>query len=423
MIRAVLAAVLLAASLLAQQEMSAEEQEHLRQVLAESSSSAVDLIHALETHLAKYPDSPKKHDLDRAILKAAIQANDAGRIATYGERVLKQEPDDVTILDPVSKALVLSRVEDKMKSGLEWSKKYEAAVRGLMRELAGETADRGRRKDELDRMLGNALLYEAIASGLLGDQKAGAEAARKSFEAYPAADPALELGRRLAALGKVDEAIRAYAGAFTIPDSRATDADRVEIRRRLGELYQKAKGSEAGLGDVVLQAFDRNTALLAERRLALKQFDPNHGVTNPMEFTLNSVKGEKLPLSTLSGKVVVMDFWATWCGPCRVQHPLYDQVKQRFASNQNVVFLAIDTDEDRGMVKPFVEEQGWTHAVYYESGLARTLRVSSIPTTIVFGRSGAVVTRMNGFDPESFVDVLTDRIKEALAGDPGKGGQ
>jgi thiol-disulfide isomerase/thioredoxin len=414
MIRGLLAALLLAASVLAQQEMSSEEQDHLRQVLAEGSSSAVDLIHALETHLAKYPGSPRKHDIDRAILKAAIQIKDSGRVATYGERVLKQEPDDVTLLDPVSKALVLSGVADRVKSGLEWSKKYEVAVRALTGELSGETADRGRRKDELDRMLGHALLYQAIADGVLGDQKAGAEAARKSFEAYPAADPALELGRRLAALGKPEEAIRAYADAFTIPDAQATEGDRVEIRRRLGELYQKTKGSEAGLGDVVLQAFDRNTALLAERRLALKQFDPNHGVTNPMEFTLNSVKGDKLPLSSLNGKVVVMDFWATWCGPCRVQHPLYDQVKQRFAWNRSVLFLAIATDEDRSVVQPFVEEQGWTHAVYYDDGLARALRVSSIPTTIVFGKNGAVVTRMNGFNPESFVDVLTDRITEAL---------
>lgn len=426
MIRALMAVLLLAACLLAQapeREMSAEEQQHLQQVLSEGSSSAVELIRALETHLAKYPDSPKKHDIDRAVLKSAIQAKDNARIAKYGERVLKIEPRDVTILDPVAKALVLSGVENRVTSGLEWARKYEMVVHGLMKEQSGDAAYRGWRKDELDRMLGNALLYEAIASGVLGDREGAADAARRSFAAYPSVDPALELGRRLAALGKSAEAIRAYAGAFTVPDSRATDADRLEIRRRLGELYQKVNGSEAGLGDVVLQAYDRNTALLAERRMALKQFDPNLGLTNPLEFTLNAIDGSKLPLSTLNGSVVVMDFWATWCGPCRAQHPLYDEVKRRFAGNRDVVFLAIDTDEDRALVKPFVEQQGWKHPVYYEDGLARALRVASIPTTVVFGRNGTVVSRMNGFNPENFVEVLTGRIREALAAEPGTGSE
>lgn len=416
----ILLIMVLAGAVFAQQDLSEAEQQHLRQVLAESSTSAVDLIHALETHLAKYPDSPKKGEIEKGILKAAIQSSDAQRIAEYGERVLKQEPEDMATLDPVCKALVLNGSEQKVKAGLEWARRYEALVRRAVREMPAEAPDRGRQKDDADRFLSHALLYQAIANGVLGEPKTAAELARKSFDIYPAVDPALEMARRLTVLSKVDEAIRAYADAFTIADSRATDADRVEIRRRLGELYQRAKGSEAGLGDVVLQAYDRNAALVAQRRLALKLFDPNLGVTNPMEFTLTAVSGEKLALSSLHGKVVVMDFWATWCGPCRVQHPLYEQVKQRFTSNKGVVFLAIATDEDRALVKPFVAEQNWKNAVYYEDGLARALRVTSIPTTVVFGKDGAVVSRMNGFNPDSFVEVLSDRIKQSLG--PATGG-
>jgi thiol-disulfide isomerase/thioredoxin len=423
MIRYLAIAILLSFALWAQQEMPEEEQQHLRQVLTEGSTSAVDLIHALETHLAKYPQSPKKNDIEQGILKAAIESNDAKRIASYGELVLKRHSDDLSILDPVCKALVLSRNEDQVKGGLEWSKRYEALVRTALKEMPADAADRGRQKDDADRMLSHALLYQAIGSGVLGNAKSAAELARKSFETFPSVDPALELARRLTVLAKADDAIRAYADAFTIADAHATDADRVEIRRRLGELYQKAKGSEAGLGDVVLQAYDRNSALLAERRLALKQYDPNLGVSNPMEFTLNAASGEKLALSSLNGKVVVMDFWATWCGPCRVQHPLYEKVKERFVSNKDVVFLAIATDEDRSLVKPFVQERGWKNAVYYEDGLARTLRVSSIPTTVVFGRNGSVVSRMNGFNPDSFVDTLTERIQEALGAGSAKDSQ
>jgi thiol-disulfide isomerase/thioredoxin len=109
-----------------------------------------------------------------------------------------------------------------------------------------------------------------------------------------------------------------------------------------------------------------------------------------------------------------LDFWATWCGPCRIQHPLYDQVKKRFAKDPSVVFLAISTDEERDLVKPFLESQKWSTRVYFEDGLSLALRISSIPTTILLDRRGGISTRMNGFDPDSFVETLTARIDEAL---------
>ena len=133
-----------------------------------------------------------------------------------------------------------------------------------------------------------------------------------------------------------------------------------------------------------------------------------------MEFTLPGLDGAPLKLADLKGKVVVMDFWATWCGPCRTQHPLYEQVKQRFASRKDVVFLAISTDDDPGLVKPFLEANRWSKTVYFEGGLAGFLRVTSIPTTVIVNREGKVVSRMNGFLPERFVDMLTERIREAL---------
>ena len=75
-----------------------------------------------------------------------------------------------------------------------------------------------------------------------------------------------------------------------------------------------------------------------------------------------------------------MDFWATWCGPCRVQHPLYEEVKSKFAGNDDVVFLAINTDEDLAACKPFLESNKWdTKNVYFEDGLSNLLQVGSIP--------------------------------------------
>lgn len=113
--------------------------------------------------------------------------------------------------------------------------------------------------------------------------------------------------------------------------------------------------------------------------------------------------------------LTIVDFWATWCGPCRVQHPLYDEVKKRFAGRNDVVFLAISTDEDKSLVEPFLEKQKWNKAVYFEDGLSSVLKVNSIPTTVIFNKRGEVASRMNGFVPERFVDMLTGRIQQILA--------
>lgn len=412
--RPILAAAFLILPVFAQDQLSAREQEDLRRVLSDGSGSATDLIRSLESHLAKYPDSPKKEDIERALAKAAIQANDTHRILLYGQRVLERQAGDLSILEPVCRALAGDRTAESAKKALEWSRKYEDLVRGLMKQEFPAGPDRAKRKEELDQMLGRALLYEAIAAGTLGDLKASAELARKSFEAYPSSEPAAQLGKSLSQAGKLDEAVRAYADAFTVADPRVTDAVRATIRLRMGETYQRAKGTEKGLGDIVLEAYDRNAALMAQRRLALKQLDPNLDIANPMQFTLSGLNGDKLELASLAGKVIVMDFWATWCAPCRAQHPLYEELRKKFAARPEVVFLSINTDEDRAAVKSFVDEQNWSQQVYFEDGLSSNLRVSAIPTTIIFGRNGEIITRMNGFDPSTFVDIVSGRINDAL---------
>jgi thioredoxin-related protein len=65
-------------------------------------------------------------------------------------------------------------------------------------------------------------------------------------------------------------------------------------------------------------------------------------------------------------------------------------------------------------VKPFLEAQKWTQKVYFDDGLQNLLQVSSIPTTVIFGKKGELVDRMNGFLPDRFVDMLTERIDAAL---------
>jgi thiol-disulfide isomerase/thioredoxin len=262
--------------------------------------------------------------------------------------------------------------------------------------------------------MGRALTFQARATGNLGKLDEALALARRAYATYPNAESAREIARWLARSGNEEEAVRHLADAFTIVDTRSTQSDRARDRARMGELYRKVHGFEKGLGDLVLEAYDRTAALLAARRDDLREKDPNAGLTDPMEFTLSSMSGGKLSLASLRGKVIVFDFWATWCGPCRAQHPLYEEVKQRFKNNPDVMFLSVNTDEDRELVAPFLKENGWKVQVHFEDGLSRALQISSIPTTIIIGKGGEIYSRLNGFLPDRFADMLTERIRGAL---------
>jgi thiol-disulfide isomerase/thioredoxin/Flp pilus assembly protein TadD len=412
----VLIAVLLAAALaaFAQSGLSDAEQQHLRESLGRATNSPQDIMRALEQHLQQFPNSPKRPEIERALVKAAIETHDDRRIVLYGERVLSREPDDVQVLDQTSRALVRSGDAESAGRALKYAQHYEQVIAAAETDKSVSGAEQAKRRDTLDNSTGRALLLQAQAQAALGNLEEAVKLARRAFDVYPGASTAGEMGRWLIKLGRFEDAARAYADAFTVSDPKISDLERAGYRRRLGEAYTKWKGSEAGLGDLVLQAYDRNLAKTTERLIALKKFDPNLGVTNPMEFTITGVNGDKLQLSSLAGKVIVLDFWATWCGPCRIQHPLYEQVKKKFKGRDDLVFLAIDTDEERDLVKPFLDANKWQSNVYFEDGLGQALRVSSIPTTIIFDKRGNLAGRMNGFDPDQFVTMLSDRIEEAL---------
>lgn len=410
-------ALALAALTLTAQELSQAEQESLTQALGEAGNSSVEFTRALENHLKRFPNSPKKADLERALVKAAIDINDDRRVIQYGESVLVREPDNLQVLEHVTTALLRTGDATSAERALLHARHFEQLIEAAHKSdklVPGSGREEAKRKDDADRGRARGRLLEARAQGLVGHTDEAIQLAESSYAAFPSVEAAREAARWLSAGGKDKEAVQYLADAFTIAGLKSADPDGTSDRARMGELYRKLNGSETGLGDVILNAYDNTATLLAARRAELRELDPNAQTKDPMRFTLSGLDGEKLKLSSLLGKVVVLDFWATWCAPCRVQHPLYDQVKSRFKDTGEVVFLSIDTDEDHTLVKPFLESQKWSQKVYFEDGLQSLLQVSSIPTTIIYGKKGELVSRMAGFLPDRFVDMLTDRIDEAL---------
>ncbi len=400
-------------------EATPAEKHELAEAIKEANTSGYDLTRALETHLRKYPQTPLRADMYSLLAKAAVEIRDDARIIRYGEPALAATPNDVTLLDRVSRALLDAGGKENATRALGYAKRFEDYV---IRVPVPAGYDAVKNQEDHDQALARALLYQSRANRMLGDYDNARRTAALAYIAYPDAQSARAWSEALELQGKHQEAIERLADAFTIADPQSPGDDRAGDRKRLGELYGKLHdGSEKGLGDEVLAAYDRTSATMAKRAGELRKLDPNIGVTDPMNFTLTALDGGKLELKSLRGKVVIFDFWATWCVPCRAQHPLYEELKTRFHDRSDVVFLSIDTDEDHELVAPFLEAQHWSaSSVYFDNGLVRMLTVSTIPTTIIADKQGRIMSRMNGFNGDKFVGEIAGRIQAAL-GEPAGG--
>lgn len=389
-----------------------EQQQDLQRAVNEAGASPIDLTRVLEEFLKKYPNAAQMKEIERALAKAAIDNRDDRRTVQYGERVLSSTPDDMLVLDRVARAELTVGGKDNAERAFAHARRFQEIVEKLP-ESAGLGA--AKRVEERDRGIARALLYQARAKSAMGDFNEASKLAALSFSKYACEESAREWGIALASAGYDEQAAMHFADALMIPDPRALDPDRALDRRRLGEVYRKKHDSDKGLGDLLLEAYDRTAKLVEERQKRLNGLDPNANVTDPMGFTISGLDGQKLKLDSLKGKVVILDFWATWCGPCRVQHPMYDQVQQRFKDKGDVVLLSIDTDEDHSIVSGFLDQQKWSKGqVYFEDGLQKLLQVTDIPTTMVFDKQGRMASRMNGFLPDRFIEQLSERIESAL---------
>ena len=122
----------------------------------------------------------------------------------------------------------------------------------------------------------------------------------------------------------------------------------------------------------------------------LEQDDQHRADAN---FTLTDLNGNSWTLKSLHGKVVVVNFWATWCPPCRKELPDLETLSQRF-KDQGLVVLAI-SDEDAAKVKPFVEQHNLTYPVLLDPGdkVEKEFDIEGIPKTFVYDREGKLVAQ------------------------------
>ena len=161
--------------------------------------------------------------------------------------------------------------------------------------------------------------------------------------------------------------------------------------------------------------------LPASLPLALAQDTPpvKAGTVAPA-FTTKTVDGKPLTLKSLRGKVVLMDIWATWCGPCRQVTPILQSLHQKYGGKGlQVIGLSVDDSGSSNQVKPFQKANKLTYtlAVSPEANAktAQAYNAQGIPSIYLIDQKGIVRWSQSGFDAQNEERELNQRISELLA--------
>jgi thiol-disulfide isomerase/thioredoxin len=126
--------------------------------------------------------------------------------------------------------------------------------------------------------------------------------------------------------------------------------------------------------------------------------DPNAKPAN-MNFTLKDIGGKDVKLSSFKGKVVLLNFWATWCGPCKVEIPWFNEFHQKY-QDKGFVVLGISADDTVEQLKPFVAQYKMTYPVLVRLGRDDVQEalgpVWGLPTTLLISRDGKICKKHMG---------------------------
>ena len=120
--------------------------------------------------------------------------------------------------------------------------------------------------------------------------------------------------------------------------------------------------------------------------------DPNAKPAN-LNFTLKDVAGNDVKLASYKGKVILLNFWATWCGPCKIEIPWFNEFQQKY-QDKGFVVLGISADDTVEQLKPFVAEYKMIYPILVGLGREDVQEalgpVWGLPTTLLISRDGKV---------------------------------
>jgi thiol-disulfide isomerase/thioredoxin len=397
----------------AEAKKQAEAEAELQKALADAGDDSAALVRDLTAYLARFPDSPRRPSIYRALVEACQQIRNNNCALDYAERFIALRPDDSQMM-LLATSLLQKKGDD---ASLVRASGYVSRVLDRVEKTPPDEKPSSESLAEWQD--GHSQLLAALyyIRGQIETAQKNYDAATKDLQKSNSSRPNALAAEKLGEIAELKNdpaaAIDEYALAFALPeDGPAGKVDRRDLRLKLGNVWRHVHGSDQGLGDAILAAYDR--AYPAQADAARAPAARNKDAKDAFDFVVRRMDGTPLPLAPLKGKVVVLSFWATWCEPCQELEPLFNQVAMNYVGNTDVAFFAANTDDDQTQVPPFVASQKWDVPVIYADGLDDFMKVDSLPTVLILGRGGNIVYRVGGLPPEGFAESLTAAIQSAL---------
>ena len=142
-----------------------------------------------------------------------------------------------------------------------------------------------------------------------------------------------------------------------------------------------------------------NKASTPQNNTSLQPIETNPSApkTKAIDFKLKDLNGKELSLSDLKGKKVFLNFWATWCPPCKAEMPEIEKLYQE-TKNSNLVIVAVEIGEPLSTVKPFIDSNKYNFRVLIDpdQSVAAKYNITSIPTSYFIDVNGNIVSKSIG---------------------------
>lgn len=167
---------------------------------------------------------------------------------------------------------------------------------------------------------------------------------------------------------------------------------------------------------LLLFVFVPNTkAYLLRGLIQIGLFKPEISTLNPVKVNLSGIifkneQGKPINLGDLEGKVLFINFWATWCPPCRAEMPSINTLYQQFKDDKEVVFLFVDADADFEKSSQFLKNHQYDFPLYaMAANIPDQMFSGSLPTTLIFDKKGRLSFKHEGlanYADQKFVDFI-----------------
>lgn len=378
----------------------------------EHSSEKLDLLRKLENHISSQSrlhsvyqmlfDYYEKEDNTEKMKKYAdkiADTNYAWKARTYGNfaEIFADNGNIDWALDYAQKAL--DAVEDEPVGPMYYFEEH-----GYIEGYTDSSVKENRRKTHRSNALA-VLGYVQLKKGNLE------EAEETLDEATTLADNNIDALKYKASLFmKTDRPREAFDIYWKILMEKPTDE---EAREKLKESYVAYNQSDTGFSQKT-EALDK-----AWREQMIEKFEEERlDKETPSLAGIVDLEGDTLDTAMLNGKVVVIDFWATWCGPCISAFPYLQNVYEKFEDNPHVEFIVLNSawSNDIEDAKEWEQENDYTFPLYFDedSKITDAFGVRGIPTTFVLGPKGNIQFKKVGFEGPNMEPKLALQIEMLL---------